>query len=569
MSEKELKVVFLVGSDSPSTRAAIESVCRLPHVRPGAVFLDTLSASPTTRFRNLRRNIRKEGYSYVFRRGVNALVLATGALMDRSSRRAEARSILVRAFPDMTFTLKDLCHKFDMPLIAAGDLNSREAAEDIRRTNPDLGIVLGTRILKRPAFSAPRLGSINLHKGAVPDYRGTPPGFWEIYNKETSAGVTVHYVDEGLDTGDIVATGQVEISPLDTPETLLVKLHRAGTETLATAVRAIQSGDAKPVKQESGIRKAYSRPTYKEVAELRRRLPHWNRPSPLPTLVKNLYVLAVYHSGLFSLVKWWHGRAKTRAAIILYHRVNDVSRDALTAGTEEFAAQISLINRLYKPIATRDLVDRLCAGESIPGTSVAIHFDDCYRDVFTCASPVLRALNVPATAFVNSAFVGTNRSFSHDVTKSPFRFDNFTVEDLRALLETGFEIGAHTANHVDLGTCPIEEARREIDECVDDLNRMTGREITLFSYPFGKERNIRKEVVPFIAERCECMFSAFGGFVGPGTDLFDIPRFGVSGMHHPLYVALEIEGLAPNVIKKRIRSWFTRSKEPRRSEVPA
>ena len=557
MSEKELKVVFLVGSDSSSCRAAIESVCRLPHVKPGAVLLDTSSAGPATRFKNLRRNIRKEGYSYLLRRVLNALAAGTGALMDRSSHRAEAQSILARAFPGVSFTLKDLCNRFEMPLIAAGDLNSPEAVERIRETNSDLGIVLGTRILKRPVFSAPRLGSINLHKGAVPDYRGMPPGFWEIYNQGKSAGVTVHFVDESLDTGDIVATSQVEITPLDTPDTLLVKLHRAGAETLAAAVRAIQDDTAKPVKQDAGLRKAYSRPTYKQVAELRRRLPHWNRPSPLPTLVKNLYVLAVYHSGLFRLVKWWHGRAGARAAIILYHRVNDFSRDPLTAGTEEFAAQVSLIARWYKPIATRDLVDGLRAGESIPGTSVAIHFDDCYRDVFTRALPVLRELNIPATAFVNSAFVGTDRSFAHDVKKSPFRFDNFTVEDLRALLEGGFEIGAHTANHVDLGTCPIEEAQREIEECVDDLKRMTGREITLFSYPFGKERNIRKELVPFIAERCECMFSAFGGFVGPRTDLFDIPRFGVSGMHHPLYVALEIEGLAPNVIRKRIRSWLT------------
>ena len=557
MSERRLKVVFLVGADSPSSRAAIEAVCRLPHIQPAAVILDTSTAGAATRFRNLRRNIRKEGLSYVLRRGASALAFATGALMDRSSRRAETQAILARAFPDVSFTLKDLCGKFDMPLVAAGNLNSPEAVEKIRQTNSDLGIVLGTRILKRPAFSAPRLGSINLHKGAVPDYRGMPPGFWEIYNKEKSAGVTVHYVDESLDTGDIVATSQVEILPLDTPETLLVKLHRAGAETLAAAVRAIQSDTANPVKQDAGSRKPYSRPTDKQVTELRRRLPHWNRPSPLSTVVKNLYVLAVYHSGLFRLVKWWHGRSRSRAAIVLYHRVNDVSRDPLTAGTEEFAAQVSLIARWYKPIATRELVDRLSAGESIPGTSVAIHFDDCYRDVFTCALPVLRELNVPATAFVNSAFVGTGRSFAHDVTKSPFRFDNFTVEDLRALLESGFEIGAHTANHVDLGTCPIEEAQREIQECVDELKRMTGRDVTLFSYPFGKERNIRRELVPFIAERCECMFSAFGGFVGSGTDLFDIPRFGVSGMHHPLYVALEIEGLAPNLIKKRIRSWFS------------
>jgi peptidoglycan/xylan/chitin deacetylase (PgdA/CDA1 family) len=557
MSEKELKIVFLVGSDSASTRAAVKAVCSLPGIRPTAVLLDTFTPPASARFRNLRRNIRKEGYSYVLRRALNALVDATEAAMDRASFRSQARSLLAKAFPETAYTLEDLCAKEGMPLIEAGDLNSPEAVEKIRRTNADLGVVLGTRILKRDTFSAPRLGSVNLHKGSVPDYRGTPPGFWEMYNGEKNAGVTVHYVDELLDTGDIVACSQVEILPLDTPETLLTKLHRAGTETLATAVSAIQSGTARPVKQPAGTRKPYSRPTYRQVRELRRRLAHWNRPSPWSALAKNLYVLAVYHSGIFRLVKWWHGRGNSRAAIILYHRVNDYSRDALTAGTEEFAAQLALIARWYKPIRTGELVERLRTGESIPGTSVAIHFDDCYRDVFTFGLPVLRELKFPATAFVNSAFVGTQRAFAHDTKKSPFRFENFTLEDLRALPESGFEIGVHTANHVDLGTCPIEEARHEIQECAEELRRMTGREISLFSYPFGKERNIRREVVPIVKEAgCDCMFSAFGGFVGSGTDLFDIPRFGVSGMHHPLYVALEIEGLAPNAIKKGIRSWF-------------
>ena len=553
--------MFLVGSDSPSTRNAIEAVCGLPGVEPAAVVLDTAIAGASARFKNLRRNIRRDGYAYVIRRALNALASATEAAMDRASHRADALAIVKRAFPGSSFTLRDLCAKVGMPLIEAGNLNGKAAVDELQRVNADLGIVLGTRILKRPAFSAPRLGSVNLHKGSVPEYRGMPPGFWELYNGERLAGVTVHYVDDSLDTGEVVAAGQVNILARDTPDSLLVKLHQAGTETLVSAVKAIQAGTAKPAKQAGGTRKPYSFPTYKQVTELRQRLPHWNRPSPIGTICKNLYVLCVYHSGLFGLVKWWHSLKKCRAAIILYHRINDVSRDPLTAGIEEFAAQMALVARWYKPVATQELVNRLRRGEPVPGTSVAIHFDDCYRDVFSYALPVLRELNIPAAAFVNSAFVGTGRAFLHDVAKSPFRFDNFTVEDLRAMLASGFEIGAHTANHVDLGSCSEEEARKEIRECVEELERMTERRITLFSYPFGKERNIRRELVASVSEAgCECMFSAFGGFVGARTDPFDIPRFGVSGMHHPLYVALEIEGLAPNLIRQRVHKWLVRGR---------
>src|SRR5437764_207699 len=164
MSEGELSIVFLVGSDSASTRAAIEAVCRLPGIKPVAVILDSAIAASAIRFRNLRRNIHREGISYLAHRGMNALLSATETAMDRACHRAEAVSIVRKAFPATSFTLDDLCVKAGMPLVRAGNLNSPEAVEKIRQANADLGIVLGTRILKRATFSAPRLGSINLHK---------------------------------------------------------------------------------------------------------------------------------------------------------------------------------------------------------------------------------------------------------------------------------------------------------------------------------------------------------------------------------------------------------------------
>src|SRR4051794_18172407 len=169
MPERELKVVFLAGSDSASTRGAIEAVCRQPGIKPLGVFLDTAVPGAASRFKNLRRNVRREGFSYLLRRGLGALVSLTDSAMDRSSHRTEVRPILKRAFPATPFSLHDLCVKVGMPLTLAGNLNSPEAAEKICIARADLGIVLGTRILKRSTFGAPRLGSINLHKGAVPD----------------------------------------------------------------------------------------------------------------------------------------------------------------------------------------------------------------------------------------------------------------------------------------------------------------------------------------------------------------------------------------------------------------
>src|SRR5205807_153364 len=153
-----------------------------------------------------------------------------------------------------------LKRKFGFKLIEAGNLNSAEAAEAVRRLAPDLGIVLGTRILKKGTFGVPRLGCINLHKGKVPEYRGMPPGFWELYDGAREAGVTVHFVDDGLDTGDIVYTAGVPILPVDTPVSLLEKLHQKGACAMAEAVSLIHAGAGRQAQAQTSM-KPRTKPT--------------------------------------------------------------------------------------------------------------------------------------------------------------------------------------------------------------------------------------------------------------------------------------------------------------------
>ena len=300
-----LNVVFLAGADSRSTRLAIESVCSLAHVRPVAILLDTARPGLTARFRNLRRNIRREGYGYIFQRLLKPIQRLTDGMVERATP-GEPAEILRRAFPDRCFSFADISHKYGLQVHRVENLNGAAAVAALSALRADLGIVIGTRILKRSTFALPRLGSINLHKGAVPRYRGMPPGFWEIYNGEESAGVTVHFVDDKLDTGPVAASSQVEISPLDTPDSLIEKLHLLGAQVLRSAVSDIQSGAARPVAQERSELKPYSRPTRRQVAELRSRLPHWRNNSAAHGILKNLFVLAIYYSGLYRFVKWRH-----------------------------------------------------------------------------------------------------------------------------------------------------------------------------------------------------------------------------------------------------------------------
>ena len=520
-------------------------MCRLTGVEPAGVLLDTERASFKRRQKNLVRNIRANGWSYPIFRILEAVCeMTTSAVNHAAVSHAEVRKVLKGAFPDACFSLAELGEKYGMSVHPVGSLNSANAIRIISECRADLGIVLGTRILTPGTFSVPRMGCINLHKGKVPEYRGMPPGFWELYDGVSSAGVTVHIVDEELDAGDIVAASSVPILKLETPESLREKLHAEGARTLALAVAVIRDGNANLQPQEKSSLKPRSKPTRAELASLQKRLPHWKRKSEAFRIVRNLYVLLVYYSGLYFAVRQWHRLSRSRGAIILFHRVNDYSKDVLTVDPATFAAQLLAVSKRYPFSSTADLVERILAAKPLQPTTVAIHFDDCYREILTNGAPIMKVLGIPACAFINSGYIDTDRSFPHDVTKVPFTYEMLRSSDVKAWSRLGFEVGAHTVNHVDLGNCTLETANYEIVQCRQDLEKLIGRPVNLFSFPYGRVDNISVQTRQLIQTAdYAALFAAHGGFLGLRTNPYDIPRTAAHYESSPVYCLLQIEGL--------------------------
>ena len=159
------------------------------------------------------------------------------------------------------------------------DFNSPEGIAAIAAVGADLGVVAGTYILKRPAFSVPRLGCINLHSGKVPDYRGAAPAFWELYNGETHVGITIHKVEERLDAGNIITSDQFQLDwmpgldPVQFIEDYRARILRPnGVRLMADAVTAIVQGKCEGQAVVLNGTKAYRTPTFKDICELRRRV---------------------------------------------------------------------------------------------------------------------------------------------------------------------------------------------------------------------------------------------------------------------------------------------------------
>ena len=101
-----------------------------------------------------------------------------------------------------------------------------------------------SQLLKECIFGLPKYGTINIHPSYLPEYRGANPDFWQYYNMEMNPGVTVHYVNEGEDTGDIIYQKRVYI-PLGTrsPDRLDKLIADAGVPLMLKAIQAIKEGN--------------------------------------------------------------------------------------------------------------------------------------------------------------------------------------------------------------------------------------------------------------------------------------------------------------------------------------
>jgi len=127
-------------------------------------------------------------------------------------------------------------------IIPAADLRTPEGLERIAQLNAEMGIsVMFGYILKSDFLSLLPNGCLNLHPAYLPYNRGVYPNVWSIVDR-TPAGVTLHYIDEGIDTGDIIRQKKVPVLFTDTGETLYHKLETAGLQLLRESWPDIRTG---------------------------------------------------------------------------------------------------------------------------------------------------------------------------------------------------------------------------------------------------------------------------------------------------------------------------------------
>ncbi|MBU1612404.1 MAG: hypothetical protein KKC99_11235, partial [Proteobacteria bacterium] len=123
--------------------------------------------------------------------------------------------------------------RYSTSYLNAGELNTDASLGQLRSTVPDILLNFNSTVLfGEDVLAIPRLGAVNFHPGPLPGYAGLHPNQWAILHGETEFGVTLHRMDMGIDTGDILLCSRFPIQQEDTGLTLFIKALREGQNLL-------------------------------------------------------------------------------------------------------------------------------------------------------------------------------------------------------------------------------------------------------------------------------------------------------------------------------------------------
>jgi peptidoglycan/xylan/chitin deacetylase (PgdA/CDA1 family) len=511
--KKSVKIAILAGNDSEYTRTVISALCHTEGIEIEAV----LSAFPRGK---------------PFRRRLLDLVLRSVTCYVSEE---DIDNLLRRAFPEKPFSIVDLQRFRGAPVYQVMSLGGAAARNMLQQGSADYWVLLCTDV---PSWEtvAPRSGYLRATLEAPADIR-------RAAREGTPARVTIDLLAPG---GDAYVAADASILPhaRETAESLQTKFEMEAPLLFARVLKAF-AGEA-PLLDLLSRKSAKTPETEQPKAVIDRSVEAYR------ILKLTLYSL-IFHIRIFHLLRQLRGLlVGEHARVLAYHRVNDYTRDPLTAGTRQFAEHLLALQRYYSVVSTTQIVEWVREGAPLPPHAVAIHFDDCYQDVYTNGGRILAALQLPACAFISSGFVDTDRQFQHDQQKCPFHPPNLRREDVAQMTEMGFEIGAHTVNHTNLGGCTMAEAQWEIERSKADLEAVIQKPIELFAFPFGLRSNLQDGIPDLIRKAgFSAMFSAYGGYITRRSDPYDLQRVGMSGQFRALEMLFEIEGFTPGAILDR------------------
>lgn len=169
-------------------------------------------------------------------------------------------------------SLKQICSMYDAKYEESSDINSDEEFSKIKRFKPDLILSFNyNQILEKRIFNIPKYGSVNLHPGYLPNYPGLFSTFWSILGKRGYGGASLFYIDEGIDTGEIISRKKISYSDNESLMSINLRINRIGADMIIKFVdKILNKKKIKRVKQLSKKKNYYSYPTKMDVKNFKK-----------------------------------------------------------------------------------------------------------------------------------------------------------------------------------------------------------------------------------------------------------------------------------------------------------
>lgn len=147
---------------------------------------------------------------------------------------------------NVTFTpVKEYALKNNLPVLQPDSLKDPEFIQNLSAFQADLFVIIAFRILPKEVYSLPSKGAFNLHGSVLPKYRGAAPIQWSLINGDSETGVTTFFLEDKVDTGNIILVEKLKIDEEDNFGTLHDKMSLLGAEVILKTVDLIDSGNYK------------------------------------------------------------------------------------------------------------------------------------------------------------------------------------------------------------------------------------------------------------------------------------------------------------------------------------
>lgn len=151
--------------------------------------------------------------------------------------------------------LIDIATQCKVHYVRPDRLNDEKFVKQIKDLAPDI-ILIATfdKRIPKQLIEIPPLGTINIHTSLLPQYRGACPEFWVLRNGEKKTGITIHYVSEDFDAGDIIMQETLAIAPDETLGQLLYRLTQTAAKLVMTMIETLEKNETLPRKEQEHVR---------------------------------------------------------------------------------------------------------------------------------------------------------------------------------------------------------------------------------------------------------------------------------------------------------------------------